>query len=277
MRILFSITAHESIIALNDLVESILYAYTNSYGIVHINQSWSDFSDKDIIHINDRVFINPNRFILSHSLSGKTGLHVSNMEYFNSLDIDYDYIVFTASNELFLKKIPDNYFVENQYGSDFLSVTKSSKYYEKIPHIDADFINGVVNHISAQLNSIGEKNGIFGGRHEGMFFNKDLGIQMIYTYRKFFGDSIDLCRCDEEIIPHTILYNSAEPTDTESICYFHNQNFNIDTIINFKKLNFLEKTDLFTKIDKNANKFSIKGINRHDTNFRNQIKKVIYG
>ena len=277
MRILFSITAHESISALNDLIESILYAYTDSYVIVHINQSWSDFSDKDIIYINNRVFINKNRFILNHSLSGKTGLHISNIEYFNSLNIDYNYVVFTASNEFLLKKIPENYLIENQYGSDFLSVTKSSKYYEKIPHIDSDFINGVINHISYQLNSIGEKNGIFGGRHEGMFFNKDLGTKMITTYRKFFGDSIDLCRCDEEIVPHTILYNLVEPTDTESICYFHNQNFSINTIIDFKKLNFLEKTDLFTKIDKNPNKFSIKGVSRNDTDFRNEIKKIIYG
>jgi hypothetical protein len=275
MKFLFSITVHESINALNDLIESILFFNKQSYIVIHVNSSWSDFSDDNILYIKNRVFVNPNRFLLLDRLSGKTGIHISNIEYFNTLNIDYEYVVLTASNELYLKKIDESFFNKNKYGSDFLSISENSKYYKTIPHPDTSFINKATQNIKNELLDISQNSGIFGGRHEGMFFIKKISDHMIEVYRNYFGKNVDLCRCDEEIIPHTILYNFVDPTDTESLCYWrnHHQQFNLQTIYNFTKDGFDPHKDSFTKLNNNFKKFSIKGIPRNDFKFRNEIRK----
>jgi hypothetical protein len=275
-KILFSITTHESIDALNLLIESILYSYNNSYVVLHVNSSWIDFNPDSVIFLNKKVFINTKKYSLSNSLEGKSGVHISNIEYFNSLNIDYDYVILSASNQFFLKNIDIDYIELTKYGSDFLSVSTDSKYYSLIPHPDTGFINSVLGGIKDKLKSIANKNGIFGGRHEGMFFSKDIGLKIISDYRHLFGDDINLCRCDEEIILHTLLYNIVDPTETDSLCYFHKTYPTIDTIVNFKHCNLIMDIDLFTKEKSNINKkYSIKGVDRKDKNILEQINNFL--
>ena len=273
--LLFSITVHESYDALNDLVDSIFKSYKNSYIILHINSSWNDFNENFVNHINQKVFINKNhRYFVSHHLCGKTGIHISNIEYFNTLNINFDYVVLCASNELYIKPIDIDFISKNEYGSDFLCVSPESEYFTKIPHRDTSFIRSVIGN---GLDMFLSKNGIFGGRHEGMFFTKDIACEMIRIYRFIFGEINDLCRCDEEIILHTILYNLVTPTDTESLCHFSSRSIDYDLIFDFYKNKVTDFFDLFTKYDTNVMyKYSIKGIGRHDYEFRNKIKNLIF-
>jgi hypothetical protein len=225
-KLLFSITVHESYDAVNDLVKSIIKSYPNSYIILHINRLWDIFDESKINGINQYVFVNKkHRYKLLDRLQGKTGIHISNIEYFNELNLMYDYIVLCASNELYIKPIDINHITQNEYGSDFLCVTKTSSYYQSIPHHDSAFIQSVIGN---SLDYISSNNGIFGGRHEGMFFTKEIGNEIIKLYRKKFHDANNVCRCDEEIIPHTILYNIVNPTETESLCYFSSFENKID-------------------------------------------------
>jgi len=275
-KLLFSVTVHESYEAINDLIKSILKSYKNSYIILHVNKLWNNFDESQIIYINEYVFVNNKyRYPLTDRLQGKTGIHISNIEYFNTLNIDYDYTILCASNELYIKEIEINHIKKNEYGSDFLSVSKNSIYHESIPHHDSDFVKSVV---GDSLDDIAYKNGIFGGRHEGMFFSKQIATEMISIYRKKFHDANNVCRCDEEIIPHTILYNIVLPTETESLCYFSSFENKIDyeLIRKFYNKEIKEFSDYFTKYDKNVDcKFSIKGVSRNDNELRLNISKLI--
>lgn len=273
-KLLFSITVHESYDSINELIRSINKSYEDSYIVLHINYLWRDFEDNKIENNTKRVFINKKyRYPLYNKMEGKTGIHFSNIEYFNTLNIDYDYVIICASNELYIKPIDIEYIDSKKYGSDFLSVSTNSIFYKKIPHIDSSFIKSV---IGDSLKFIYNKNGIFGGRHEGMFFQKELAEELVKIYRKNFSTANNLCRCDEEIIPHTILYNIVDPTDTESICHFSNRQIDYSLIKNFYEDKIVDFSDLFTKFDTNVMyKYSIKGIDRNNRNLRKDIENLI--
>jgi len=261
--ILFSVTAHESHESLNLLIENCLHFSPNSYIVVHINKSWKSFKPEKINHLNKNVFINPKQFLLNDRLEGKSVLHITNIEYFNSLCIDYHHVVLMASNQLLLKPINFDFINSVRYGSDYLSISPNYEIFSKIPHPDTAFINLQVQHLLPQLTDISIKNGMFGGRHEGMFFSKEIGIKMINTFKKYFNYTVNLCRCDEEIILHTILYNLVTPTDTESICFFPKNVVPSEIEINEFVNNEASVIDLFTKYQNSINhKFSIKGIKR---------------
>lgn len=271
--LLFSVTVHESYDAINDLISSILMSYNNSFIVLHANVLWKDFDKNKINLLNDRVFINHNRFPLHDRMQGKTGIHLSNIDFFNSLSINYDYVILCASNELYIKKIDIAHIVKNQYGSDFLCVSKESPYYKVIPHHDTFYLRDVIGNL---LDFISSTNGIFSGRHEGMFFSKELANEMIKIYFSKFGYLTNLCRCDEEIILHTFLYNIASPTYTESLCYFSRKLVTYETVYQFQKNALPTSHDFFIKYDTTAEyKYSIKGIDRFNQNLRNEIKVLI--
>jgi hypothetical protein len=111
-----------------------------------------------------------------------------------------------------------------------------------------------------------------------MFFSKKIASEMISIYRSKFHNANNVCRCDEEIIPHTILYNIVNPTETESLCYFSSFENKIDyeLIRKFYNKEIKEFSDYFTKYDKNVDyKFSIKGVSRNDNELRLNISKLI--
>lgn len=276
--ILISLTVHESYESINNFIEILNITNKNNYLIIHVNKSWTDFDFKNINNTNNNVFINENRFYLKNKYSGKSGIHISNLEYANSINLDYEFVILSTSNQFFTKPVDFKYLIEKKYGSDFLCIESKFEEYEKISHHDKDFIKSQFSNYNKEMSEIGKNNGVFGGPHEGIFFTKEISIKIIETYRKYFNNNINLFRCDEEVIIHTILYNIVKPTETESLCFFMYRGESIENFKKFidQKMSEEYKQKYKTYFTKNINKsilkkISIKPINRVDINLQKEL------
>ena len=278
--LLFTLTAHENEDSLICVIKSIFKAYADSYVIIHLSESWQCDKDK-LTNISERVFINPTRYPIVNKFSGKTGIHVSNIEYFNSLNIEYDFTIFCASNELFIKPIDIEYIETHEYGSDWLALSEDKQWFSRYPHPDKSFVYNQLNKV-VEIHSINKRNGNFGGRHEGMFLKKWISDELVNQYRDKIGHSINRCRCDEESLLHTIIYNIVDPTPTEGLCLF----LGFDHMVEIKKKTSLKweslhnlidgnldmyHVDLFSKVN-NSPKNSVKGIDRDDVD---ELQKIV--
>jgi hypothetical protein len=262
--ILFSITAHESINALNTLVQSILYSYPNSYIIFHINANWKSFNESEVKLLNERVFINKNRFATNWGYS-IGGFHFNNIKYFNSLNIKYDFIVLTSSNEMYVKKIDINFLNTSEYGSN--SGVMPNDYPVQ------NFYK-----ISKEMSSISHKNGFYTSWHEGMFFTKDISNEMLNIYKYYFGDNPTFIYKDEEHMLPTILYNIVPWKDVNGLCFFYQNNLNLKLIKSFINNENVEEFNKNYEINDRINlRYSIKRINRFDYNLRNDILQLLNG
>jgi hypothetical protein len=255
--LLFSLTVHENESAINDFIEFARYAYQSSYFILHVNSLWGEFDSNKLLYLNDRVFINSNRFEISSKFCGKTGLHVSNIEYFNNLDISYDFIIISASNELYLKKINVDYLEKYKYGSNC-----NQNYWSW----DSNTYIHDVQLISLMKSLFGEF--CHNGFHEGIWFSKKTGESIVSFYRNKISREYDVFNCDEELLLPSILYFVENYEKRGSgLNYFHqSQAPNFEEICDFIN----NKNDLL-----HENYVSIKRIDRNNKNLRNQLKKML--
>jgi hypothetical protein len=249
--LLFSITAHESVSAINDLVDSILLSHSNSYIVFHITEIWKTFNTNDINLINERVFINPTRYNITEKYQGQTGCNISNIEFFNTLNIKYDYVILVQSNELYVSPIDIDYIIKHQYGAN----------HSKTP--ENHYIRGIK--LSSFL-EIAEKNGRWNGYVEGMFFSKNIADYLIPTYRNYYGNEFNIFVCDHEQLLHTMLYNFVEDNNVDGLCLMRISETNtFEAIINF----------IDTQKSALIKQFSCKRIDRHNRELRNKIMKLI--
>lgn len=260
--ILFSITAHESIHALNTLIDSILYSYPNSYMIFHINSNWESFSENDVKLLNNRVFINNKRFSTNWGYS-IGGFHFNNIKYFNSLNIPYDFVILTASNEMYVKKIDINYLNSVQYGSNSGIMPN-------------DYPMQNFYKILKEMKHISLKNGFYSSWHEGMFFTKDISDEILRKYKYYFGDDPIFVYKDEEHMLPTLLYNTVDWKDTCGLCFFYQNKLNLELIKSFinneYRDEFIKNYEINDRLDR---RYSIKRIDRFDSKFRNDILNLI--
>lgn len=247
-KILFNIAVHESIDAVNDLIDSILWSYEYSYVVLHVNANWNDFDEKKLKYLNDKVFVNNTRFPLE-KFYGLGGILILNINYFNTLNIDYDYVVLASSNELYVKKIDIKYIESSKFGSEYYPIPQD--------YDERKFIK-----ISKELEKISSSNGMYHGFFEGTFFEKNIANQMVSIYLKHFGTNPTYTQVDEENLLPTILYNIVKWEKTESLCLFHHE-----PNVNFEKIKSLIDNTLIKK-------FSIKRVDRFDFSLRNQIKEL---
>jgi hypothetical protein len=261
-KILFSVTAHESILAINTLVESILYSYPDSYIVFHMNSNWKDFDQRDVKLLNDRVFINKNRFptVWGYSIGG---FHFNNIQYFNSLSINYDFVVLTSSNEMYVKKINIDFLNRSEYGANS-------------GVMPSDYPKQNFQKISKQMNEISLKNGFYSSWHEGMFFTKDISDEMLKVYTHYFGDIPTFVHKDEENMLPTILYNVVPYNNVNGLCFFYHKELNLNLIKSFINNEYIIEFETNYEINDRIDvRYSIKRIPRFDYTFRTDILNLI--
>lgn len=257
--IVFSVTAHESHQAINDLVKSILHSHKNSYIVIHVTQMWVGFDETQINLLNKHVFINTTRYNIRDKYWGKAGCHVSNMEFFNLLNKEYDFLIITDSNELFLRKIDINYLNEHKYGSC----------HNRTPtdHIIRNAI------LPPELYEI---NGRWNGYPHGMFMTFSIVTKMVNNYRKYYGNRVNIFNCDEEQLLHTILYNIVDDNGIGSLTdYRGGDDIHIDSLIEFMKTNKTADTIYNWPVVTDNVTFSIKPIERTNRKTRDVLIKLI--
>jgi hypothetical protein len=108
-KIIFSITAHESVDCLHDLIVNIKKAFVH-YDIcmlLSLNQSLNAVFDNTYEFVKIITVRNDNL-----PMWGNINLfqqHILNMEHLIANNIEYDFFWFVASNEMFIKVVPEDY------------------------------------------------------------------------------------------------------------------------------------------------------------------------
>lgn len=134
MRILVSITAHESVDCIIDMVKNINFFINNAVFIIHINSS-SDMvfvELKKILLSNplllSKVFLTEDRVNSSKNTYCLEQAHIKNFELAKALNIQYDYLMLQASNCLFIEHGVEEYMKLKDIG---LAAYKPSGYWKK--------------------------------------------------------------------------------------------------------------------------------------------------
>lgn len=173
MKLVYSITCHESLESIVDQVKNYLYFNKEAIIIIHINKDCDDLflqvkSNYFLSEsVGDRVFINENRVSTSKSDYNLHCAHILNLKLINRMGIDFDYFILEASNSLMILNGVSDYISEFDIGLGF---GKVNQYW-------ADKIRGhasLVNFISDFAPHINLENSLLKGCHEGAFFSSSI-------------------------------------------------------------------------------------------------------
>ena len=266
--LLFSIPVHEKQNIVNNTIENIFNFNPNSKIILHINKKFTSFQKENSNYHNlyfnyTNIDYTPGEDLLAY--------HVSNFNYCLNQNIHFEYFIFCASNELYIKKGAVHYI--NQFKNGLQIV----KYNE-----DIDWHNFKKNLHENELvmklfNSINNHT-LCGGQTEGQFFEKSLFKKISDIYLKITQNNtyhIDFEA--EEIFPATILNSLnmkyGNPLTLQN--YTNNINFSIDYLKNIIKgfivPDYTIKNQLYSPHinEKTNNVFSIKRVDRTFNSIRN--------
>jgi len=193
MSAVFSITVNGYISFLEKQVENILHYNPDCYVVIHINKEnvFTPEEQKilDRILFNKKVFNNNNRVITKPKKIQTPQL--SNILF--SKDLDYEYFVMLASNELFFRTGAFKY-MQNFDAGCFKNVATSMHEGMESANNFVKFLGGV---------------SAFNGQHEGMFFRKKIILNIAENILKFcpLENQNNLHDCVEEWIFATALHN----------------------------------------------------------------------
>lgn len=202
-RILFSIPVHEKPEVVLDQINNFLHFNPDCCIVLHISSGFRFDSD----HISedgffsalgdiDRVYVNPNR--LRSGLEDIIQCHISNFRYAYE-NIDFEYIVFASSNELFFRQGLLDDISRYDCGPGSRKTVKNDTNWIQGKHIFRDkvFI-GILKEWGISQ--------IYSGQFEGSFMKKDMmhnisdKIESFYDYR-----SMEVKYAREEVFFHTFI------------------------------------------------------------------------
>jgi len=201
--ILFSIPVHEKPEVVLDMVTNILHFNAESCIVLHISQGFvfdSDYlSEADFLRALDdmtSVIVNPCR--LRSGYEDIIQCHISNFRY-ACQEIEFDYIVFAASNELYVAFGLWDDIKKYDCGPKQRHIINDNTEWIQEKHAleDSEFIRALNNKKISQ---------IYSGQFEGSFMKKDM-MQNISDIIESFYDykSMKIKYAREEIFFHTLI------------------------------------------------------------------------
>lgn len=215
MKIVLSLTAHESIECLYDLIDNIKRCFVHYDILILLSMTESlyrVYKPRDFVHVVTRR--------TSFNIWGTIHLfhqHIRNLRYLNYHRIPYDYFWFVASNEMFIKVIPPEFIQTygiqlrppepvEEYESYYtkLMTTPSDWYWKDLCKKDTHFMNYVYTHQFKIYNSA----------HEGLVLPYRLCIDILdeYTQHQLYEKSVFHGYVMEEIFIPTYLLNKYSGT-----------------------------------------------------------------
>jgi hypothetical protein len=189
--IVFSLTCHESIDCIIDLIKNIYKCFEdfNIYILIstteNINNQLLKLNlDKNIIIVSVR----DNR----HSIWANIDLfyqHIKNIIYLKNNNIKYDYFWFIASNEFFIKKINSSFLENNiikNYSKKELSNDEVNNFYDSFFKTNPEWHwYNSLKLDSYTINILKENNIILqNGRHESLVVPSQLALEIAEFYEK---------------------------------------------------------------------------------------------
>lgn len=172
MKIIYSITCHESPECILDQVRNYLFFERDSKIVIHVNASSNEvfnkinargfFADKE-----DRVFVNPIRYDTSKNSYSLHKAHVANLKFLNERAIDFDYLVLESSNSLMVKHGIGDHISNFDVGLGFGKVDQYWARNIKSHKALQDYLRGYMPRFDAGSYSLK-------GCHEGAFFRASL-------------------------------------------------------------------------------------------------------
>ena len=219
MKIVLSITAHESIECLYDLIDNIKRCFVHYEILILLSITEPLYQ---VYQPRERVHVVTRRSTLN--IWGTIHLfhqHIRNLRYLKHHRIPYDHFWFVASNEMFIKVIPPNFI--QTYGiqlhppdpvEDYdayytnLMTTRSEWYWKDLCKQDTHFMNYIYTN----------KFKIYNASHEGLVLPYTLSMEILeeYTKHQLYEKSVFPGYVMEEIFIPTYLLNKYKGT----ICTF---------------------------------------------------------
>jgi hypothetical protein len=264
--IVFSLTCHENIDCIIDLINNI-YKCFDGFNI-YILISTTETINGQLVKLN----LDKNIIIVSvrddkHSIWGNIDLfyqHVKNMMYLKNNNINYDYFWFIASNEFFIKKV-NSEFIENNviknYTRKELSNEEVKIFYDNfyITNPEWHWYNSLKLD-TYTINVLKENNIILqNGRHESLVIPSELALEIAEFYEKSEIQEKSIYRKYpmEEIFIFSYLtskYNLDKVNtfclidDTKDIDYVYDKALTDDSIVSIKPVKRDYNDKLRTKI-----------------------------
>jgi hypothetical protein len=224
MKIVLSLTAHESIECLYDLIDNIKRCFIHYEILILLSMTeplYKLYRPREFVHVVTRrsTFNIWGTIHLFHQ-------HMRNLRYLKHHRIPYDHFWFVASNEMFLRVIPSNFI--QTYGiqlhppepvEDYetyytkLMTTPSDWYWEELCKKDTHFMKYVYTN---QFK-------IYSSAHEGLVLPYTLSMEILeeYTQQQLYEKSVFPGYVMEEIFIPTYLLNKYKGT-IPVFCYrFH--------------------------------------------------------
>jgi hypothetical protein len=189
--IVFSLTCHESIDCIIDLINNIYKCFEdfNIYILIstteNINNQLLKLNlDKNIIIVSVR----DNR----HSIWANIDLfyqHIKNIIYLKNNNIKYDYFWFIASNEFFIKKINSSFLENNiikNYSKKELSNEEVNNFYDKFFKTNPEWHWYNSLKLDSYTTNVLKENNIIlqNGRHESLVIPSQLALEIAEFYEK---------------------------------------------------------------------------------------------
>ena len=224
MKIVLSLTAHESIECLYDLIDNIKRCFIHHDILILLSMTeplYKLYRPREFVHVVTRrsTFNIWGTIHLFHQ-------HMRNLRYLKHHHISYDHFWFVASNEMFIKVIPPNFI--QTYGiqlqspepvEDYetyytnLMTTKSDWFWKELCKQDTHFMKYVYTNQCKIYNSA----------HEGLVLPFALSMEILeeYTQQQLYEKSVFHGYVMEEIFIPTYLLNKYKGT-IPVFCYrFH--------------------------------------------------------
>jgi len=269
--LLFSIPVHEKQEIVNNTIENIFNFNPNCKIILHINKNFSTF-DSSLSKYHNLYFHSTN-------YDYKPGedlliYHILNFHYCIQHNIDFEYFIICASNELYIKKNAVNYIKEYKNGIQIITDnTHDWHNFNKNINTQEPIL---------QLFDLVNHNTFCGGQTEGQFFQKNI-FQKIVDYYKIITHnfSFQFNFEAEEIIPQIIFcslnLNHGDPLTLQN--YTNKLKFTKPFIQNLINNTLIPDNKIKSQlISPHTNKssehiYSIKRVNRDFNEIRNFLSQ----
>lgn len=271
--LLFSLPVYEKQDIVNNTIENIFNFNPNCKIILHINKNFKSFDKSKSNYHN--LYFNQTNFDY-YPGSDLLIYHVSNFDYCINNNISFEYFIFCASNELYIKKNAVNYIKEYKNGLQLVQYDKNIDWHNFKKDLHE---NQIILNLFEEINN----NILCGGQVEGQFFEKKIFIKIKDLYLKITNLNEHKIYFEaEEIIPQTI-FNSLNIKNYGDCLTLQNYTNDIKFTPDYiKKLinNVIIpenniKSQLFSPhINKNSNNiYSIKRVDRKFNKIRKYLSK----
>jgi len=245
-KIIFSLTAHEKINCLYDLINNIkkAFVYYNITILLSITKNLNNNFDNNKYDFVKIVSVRNN----DYKIWGNINLfnqHVLNMKYIFTNNIDYDFFWFVASNKMFIKIVPENFM--DEYSLKIISNKNKiidenyEKYYNNLITTKQDWHwIDMLKKDKNMLKYIYENKFIITGlQHEGLVFTPQLVLELYneYNNNKLFKDATFKDYVMEETFMSTYIYNKYNVKNYNVFCFRYNyklkdDNFSFNNVMN---------------------------------------------